>query len=102
MPGKGTKVPLYVLGSSLFGAQLAAQLGLPYAFASHFAPAALEQAVAAYRRSFRPSKQLQAPHVIAGVNVLAAETRDEAEAQARRVWVARVKALIGRGQKWSD
>jgi len=101
-PGRGTHVPLYILGSSLFGAQLAAQLGLPYAFASHFAPQALQQAVAVYRRTFRPSKQLQAPYVIAGVNVLAADSREDAEAQARRVWVARVKALLGRGQRWSD
>ena len=57
-PGKGTNVPLYILGSSLFGAQLAAALGLPYAFASHFAPAMLEPAVAAYRREFKPSEQL--------------------------------------------
>jgi luciferase family oxidoreductase group 1 len=101
-PGTGTTVPLYILGSSLFGARLAAQLGLPYAFASHFAPAALESAVAVYRQSFRPSKQLQRPYVIAGVNVLAADTRVEAEAHARRVWLMRVKVLIGRGQRWTD
>ena len=65
VPGKGTDVPLYVLGSSLYGAQLAALLGLPYAFASHFAPQALEQAVATYRREFRPSAQLDAPYVLA-------------------------------------
>ena len=62
-------MPLYILGSSLFGATLAAALGLPYAFASHFAPAALHDAVAAYRREFRPSEQLAEPYVIAGVNV---------------------------------
>ena len=73
-PGKGTKVPLYILGSSLFGATLAAALGLPYAFASHFAPQALEAAVAAYRREFKPSEQLDQPYVIAGVNVVAADT----------------------------
>jgi luciferase family oxidoreductase group 1 len=101
-PGRGTHVPLYILGSSLFGAQLAAQLGLPYAFASHFAPAALQHAVAVYRRTFKPSKQLAAPWVIAGVNVLAADSRAEAEAQARRVWLSRVKALLGRGQRWTD
>src|SRR6059058_306368 len=72
-PGKGTNVPLYILGSSLFGARLAAQLGLPYAFASHFAPTALQDAVAIYRREFKPSTQLDAPHVIAGVNVIAAD-----------------------------
>ena len=101
-PGKGTHVPLYILGSSTFGAQLAAALGLPYAFASHFAPAALEAAVDVYRRKFQPSKQLQAPYVIAGVNVLAADDRADAEAAARKVWLTRVKALIGRGQGWSD
>ena len=74
VPGKGARVPLYILGSSLFGAQLAAALGLPYAFASHFAPQALEAAVATYRREFKPSAQLGAPYVIAGVNVIAADT----------------------------
>src|SRR5690606_8447984 len=62
-PGKGTNVPIYILGSSLYGAQLAALLGLPYAFASHFAPDALQPAVAMYRREFRPSEQLADPHV---------------------------------------
>ncbi len=61
IPGKGSRVPLYILGSSMFGATLAAALGLPYAFASHFAPQALEAAVAAYRREFRPSEQLDRP-----------------------------------------
>ena len=74
IPGNGTKVPLYILGSSLFGAQLAASLGLPYAFASHFAPDALQQAVALYRREFVPSAQLSQPYVIAGLNVVAADT----------------------------
>jgi luciferase family oxidoreductase group 1 len=101
-PGKGTRVPLYILGSSLFGAQLAARLGLPYAFASHFAPAALEEAVHVYRRDFRPSLQLDAPYVIAGVNVLAADTRAEAEEQLQVVQRARVKILLGRGQNFND
>ncbi len=101
-PGKGTHVPLYILGSSTFGAQLAAHLGLPYAFASHFAPAALHAAVELYRSRFKPSKQLAKPYVIAGVNVLAADDRATAEAHARKVWLTRVKALIGRGQGWSD
>jgi luciferase family oxidoreductase group 1 len=101
-PGKGTRVPLYILGSSLFGAQLAARLGLPYAFASHFAPDALEEAVYLYRRDFRPSAQLEAPYVIAGVNVLAADTRAEAEAQSIAVSRSRVRALLGRGQRWTD
>jgi luciferase family oxidoreductase group 1 len=78
VPGRGTNVPLYVLGSSLFGAQLAAALGLPYAFASHFAPQALEQAIAVYRERFEPSAQLDRPYVIAAVNVLAADSEDEA------------------------
>src|SRR5699024_5157501 len=70
-PGKGTDVPLYILGSSLFGAELAATLGLPYSFASHFAPAALHEAIALYRRKFTPSEQLDEPYVIAAYNVVA-------------------------------
>jgi luciferase family oxidoreductase group 1 len=101
-PGKGTHVPLYILGSSLFGAQLAARLGLPYAFASHFAPNALEEAVAIYRRDFRPSQQLDAPYVIAGMNVLAADDRADAEAQFQQVQRSRVKILLGRGLELTD
>jgi luciferase family oxidoreductase group 1 len=101
-PGKGTHVPLYILGSSLFGAQLAARLGLPYAFASHFAPNALEEAVAIYRRDFRPSKQLDAPYVIAGMNVLAADERADAQAQFQQVQRSRVKILLGRGLELTD
>ena len=93
-PGKGTHVPLYILGSSLFGAQLAARLGLPYAFASHFAPAALEEAIAIYRRDFRPSLERKEPYVIAGVNVIAADTKEDAEAQFQAVQRARVKILF--------
>jgi luciferase family oxidoreductase group 1 len=78
VPGAGLKVPLWILGSSLFGAQLAGILGLPYAFASHFAPAALIPALQAYRREFKPSKQLERPYAAAGVNVFAAETDEEA------------------------
>jgi luciferase family oxidoreductase group 1 len=78
VPGAGTEVPLWILGSSTFGAQLAAYLGLPYAFASHFAPAELENAIALYRATFRPSEQLQQPHVMLGLNVFAADTDDEA------------------------
>ncbi len=78
-PGAGADVPLWILGSSLFGAQLAAALGLPYAFASHFAPAALDEALAIYRRDFRPSAQLDRPHVMAAFNVFAADTMDEAQ-----------------------
>lgn len=78
VPGGGANVPLWILGSSLFGAQLAAALGLPYAFASHFAPAALDQALAIYRRDFRPSAQLDKPYAMAAFNVLAADTDEEA------------------------
>ncbi|MGB3330710.1 MAG: LLM class flavin-dependent oxidoreductase [Thermomicrobiales bacterium] len=77
-PGIDTNVPVYILGSSMFGAQLAALLGLPYAFASHFAPDALEEAVAWYREHFEPSAQLQEPYVIAGVNALVADTDERA------------------------
>jgi luciferase family oxidoreductase group 1 len=78
VPGAGLNVPLWILGSSLFGARLAAVLGLPYAFASHFAPTALLQAIEIYRSEFRPSKQLEQPYVMAGVNVIAANTDQEA------------------------
>jgi luciferase family oxidoreductase group 1 len=101
-PGRGTEVPLYVLGSSLFGAQLAAQLGLPYAFASHFAPDALQQAVATYRTTFRPSEQLERPHVIAGLNVIAADDPDEAQRQLRLAQRRRAKLLFGHGQRLTD
>jgi luciferase family oxidoreductase group 1 len=101
-PGRGTHVPLYILGSSLFGAQLAAAFGLPYAFASHFAPAALEAAVATYRREFKPSAQLDAPYVIAGVNVIAAADPDEAREQLHTTLVTRVRGFLGRGQHWTD
>ena len=73
-PGQGADIELWILGSSLFGAQLAAMLGLPYAFASHFAPAALDQALAIYRREFKPSGQLAAPYVMAAINVIAADS----------------------------
>ena len=97
VPGKGTHVPLYILGSSLFGAKLAAKLGLPYAFASHFAPAALEDAVAVYRRDFEPSTQLAEPYVIAGLNVIASDTREDAQAQLVKVRRSRARSLLGRG-----
>ncbi len=77
-PGLETNVPIYILGSSMFGAQLAAKLGLPYAFASHFAPDALVDAITWYRQNFEPSDQLDAPYVIAGVNALVADTDDQA------------------------
>src|SRR4029079_13234077 len=102
VPGKGTDVPLYVLGSSLYGAQLAAMLALPYAFASHFAPQALEQAVATYRREFRPSVQLPEPYVIAGVNVLAADNEDLAQEHLVKVRRARVVRFVERGVELTD
>ncbi len=101
-PGKGTNVPLYILGSSLFGARLAAQLGLPYGFASHFAPAALQDAVAIYRREFQPSDQLAAPYVIAGVNVIAADTAAEAQEIFHSVKRDRVSRFLGGGREFTD
>ena len=101
-PGAGTKVPLYSLGSSLFGAQLAAALGLPYAFASHFAPDALEAAVATYRRDFRPSEQLAEPYVIAGAGVIAADTEAEARRLLELTRRARVRMFLGRGRTLTD
>ena len=101
-PGKGTNVPLYILGSSMFGAGLAAALGLPYAFASHFAPDLLQQAVESYRRDFRPSAQLDRPFVIAGVNVVVADTAGDAQEQFRAAMRNRVTFLLGRGQTFSD
>ena len=78
-PGAGAKPEMWILGSSLFGAQLAAMLGLPFAFASHFAPDALDQAMTIYRRDFRASQQLDRPYAMAGFNVFAADTAEEAE-----------------------
>ena len=90
VPGVGTKVPVWILGSSLFGAQLAAQLGLPYAFASHFAPGELENAIEVYRRSFRPSDQLAEPYLMLAFNVFAAET----DAEGRRLRSSMQQAFI--------
>ncbi len=101
-PGKGTKVPLYILGSSLFGAKLAAAFGLPYAFASHFAPQALEEAIATYRREFRPSEQLDAPYVIAGLTVIAADSTADSEEQLISVKRARVRLLLAPGRPLTD
>lgn len=78
VPGAGSRVPLWILGSSTFGAALAAELGLPYAFASHFAPASLQAALDVYRARFKPSAQLDTPYAMVGVNIIAAETDDEA------------------------
>ncbi len=82
VPGEGSKVPIWILGSSLYGAQLAAMLGLPYAFASHFAPAAMMQAIDIYRAQFQPSAQLAQPYLMLGFNVCAAD--DDTEAQYLR------------------
>lgn len=98
-PGRGTGVPLYILGSSMFGASLAAELGLPYSFASHFAPQLLTQAVAHYRANFRPSEQLAEPYVIAAVNVVAAATDADAEALFARAEMARVRSFLSRGRE---
>jgi luciferase family oxidoreductase group 1 len=96
IPGRGSYVPLYILGSSMFGASLAAALGLPYAFASHFAPEHLEAAVTAYRREFRPSEQIDRPHVIVGVNVIAADSAPAAAEQFEEVRRLRAISLFGR------
>jgi luciferase family oxidoreductase group 1 len=95
-PGTGLNVPLWILGSSLFGAQLAAALGLPYAFASHFAPAQMMQAIEIYRAQFRPSAQWAKPFVMLGFNVFAADTMEEAELRATSMQQAFVNLRSGR------
>jgi luciferase family oxidoreductase group 1 len=90
VPGAGEEVAVWILGSSLFGAQLAAHLGLPYAFASHFAPAQMAEAVAVYRERFRPSDRLAAPYVMLGVNIFAAAT----DAEARRLFSSLQQAFL--------
>ena len=97
VPRAERPVPLYILGSSLFGARLAARLGLPYAFASHFAPDALHPAVSAYRNDFQPSEQASRPYVIAGVNVFAAASREQAVEQQQVAYRNRARAFISRG-----
>ena len=96
VPGVGLDVPIWILGSSLYGAQLAAELGLPYAFASHFAPALLLDAAETYRDRFRPSAKLERPYFMVGVNVIAADTDDE----ARRLFTSLQQAFVNirRGQ----
>ncbi len=89
VPGAGTNVPLWILGSSTYGAQLAAMLGLPYAFASHFAPDALHQALAVYRARFEPG-QIERPHAMVGVNVIAADT----DAEARRLFTSAQQSFV--------
>ena len=91
VPGAGTRVPLWILGSSLYGAQLAALLGLPYAFASHFAPDALHDALAIYRDRFTPSEQCAKSYAAAGVNVIVAET----DAEARRLFTSLQMRFVG-------
>ncbi|MEP6824645.1 MAG: LLM class flavin-dependent oxidoreductase [Ramlibacter sp.] len=96
VPGRGAKVPVWILGSSLFGAQLAAMLGLPFAFASHFAPAQMMQAIEVYRAGFKPSAQQAAPHVMLGFNVFAADTDAEAAFNASSWQQAFVNLRSGR------
>lgn len=101
VPGTGLEVPLWILGSSLFGAQLAAALGLPYAFASHFAPAQMMSAISLYRETFRPSAQLETPYVMLGFNVFAAETDAEARFLATSMQQAFVSLRAGRPTRCS-
>jgi luciferase family oxidoreductase group 1 len=96
VPGQGAKVPVWILGSSLYGAQLAAMLGLPYAFASHFAPQQLMEAIHVYRSTFRPSQHLDKPHVMLGFNIFAADTDDEARVLATSTQQAFVNLRSGR------
>jgi len=97
VPGSGTEVPLWILGSSTFGAQLAAKLGLPYGFASHFAPQSLDLALSIYRERFAPSAQQETPYAVVGVNVIAAETDEE----ARRLFTSQQMSFANmfRGQR---
>ncbi|WP_395671141.1 LLM class flavin-dependent oxidoreductase [Phenylobacterium sp.] len=90
VPGEGLRVPVWILGSSLYGAQLAAALGLPYAFASHFAPNDMEAAAALYRREFQPSEHLDRPHLMLALNVVAADT----DAEARRLFTSLQQAFL--------
>jgi luciferase family oxidoreductase group 1 len=96
VPGAGLNVPIWILGSSLFGAQLAAALGLPYAFASHFAPQMMMQAIELYRATFRPSAQLDKPYVMLGFNVFAADTDAEAHFRATSMQQAFINLRSGR------
>ncbi|MBA4030760.1 MAG: alkane 1-monooxygenase [Planctomyces sp.] len=91
VPGSGTQVPLWILGSSLFGAQLAAELGLPYGFASHFAPQALDRALKIYRERFQPSAQQAKPYALVGVNIIAAES----DAEAHRLATSQQMSFAG-------
>jgi luciferase family oxidoreductase group 1 len=99
VPGAGTNVPIWILGSSTFGAELAAALGLPYAFASHFAPADLFVALELYREKFKPSKQLDHPYAMVGINVVAADTHDEARRLFTTVQQSFTNLVRGAGGK---
>jgi luciferase family oxidoreductase group 1 len=99
VPGAGLDVPIWILGSSLYGAQVAAHFGLPYAFASHFAPAQMMQAIAVYRERFRPSASLEKPYVMLGYNVFAADTDGEARVLATSMQQAFVNLRSGRPQR---
>jgi luciferase family oxidoreductase group 1 len=96
VPGTGANVPVWILGSSLFGSQLAAMLGLPFAFASHFAPAQMMQAIELYRENFKPSEQLAKPYVMLGINVFAADTDKEAQVLATSWQQAFINVRSGR------
>jgi luciferase family oxidoreductase group 1 len=99
IPGEGLRIPVWILGSSLFGAQLAATLGLPYAFASHFAPAQMDDAIRIYRERFQPSQQLARPYLMLGFNCIAADTDEEAELLATSVQQAFVNLRSGQPGK---
>jgi luciferase family oxidoreductase group 1 len=96
VPGQGLHVPLYLLGSSTFSATLAAELGLPFAFASHFAPELLHQALDIYRSQFRPSAALEEPHVMVGVNIIAADT----DAEAKRLFTSLQQVFLNLIRGW--
>ena len=96
VPGAGLEVPIWILGSSLFGAELAASMGLPFAFASHFAPALMTQALDRYRTRFHPSEQLERPYVMLGVNVFAADAEEEARLLFTSLQQAFINLRLGR------
>lgn len=99
VPGAGLNIPIWILGSSLFGAHLAAKMGLPFAFASHFAPAMMMEALSVYRTNFQPSKQLDKPHVMLGFNVFAADTEREAAFHASSVQQAFINSRTGQRKR---
>jgi len=99
IPGAGLHVPIWILGSSLFGAQLAAALGLPYAFASHFAPAQMMEAIVLYRATFKPSAYLDKPYVMLGFNIVAADTDEEAQYRATSMQQAFINVRSGRPKR---